>query len=29
VDADGLVTDDTVIKQLVDALGILAGACPA
>jgi chromate reductase, NAD(P)H dehydrogenase (quinone) len=26
VDADGLVTDETVIKQLVDALGILAGA---
>jgi chromate reductase len=29
VDADGLVTDETVIRQLVDALGILAGACPS
>jgi chromate reductase len=29
VDADGLVADETVIRQLVNALEILAGACPS
>ena len=28
VDADGLVADETVIRQLVDSLQTLADACP-